>query len=61
MLFYVEFMHHGHVGVQRSEVIRRAGGNLAEPVHILVLVSVKGLSVFGPADGGLGDACGLTG
>lgn len=42
-------------------MIRGEGGNLAEPVHILVLVSVKSLRVFGPADGWLGDAGGLTG
>lgn len=42
-------------------MIRGERGNLAEPVHILVLVSVKGLRVFGPADGGLRDAGGLTG
>lgn len=35
--------------------------NLAEPVHILVLVCVERASVFGPCDRGFGDACGLTG
>lgn len=35
--------------------------NLAEPVHILVLVCVERASFFGPRDGGFGDACGLTG
>lgn len=35
--------------------------NLAEPVHILVLVCVERSSVFGPCDSWFGDSCDLTG
>lgn len=39
----------------------REGENLDQPVHILILVSVDGSTIFHPADGGFGNAGGLAG
>lgn len=35
--------------------------NLNQPVHILILVSIDGSTIFQPADGGFGYAGGLAG
>lgn len=43
------------------ELENREGGNLDQPVHILVLVSIDGSTIFHPTDGGFGYASGLTG
>lgn len=37
------------------------GENLDQPVHILILVSIDGLTIFHPTDSGFGYAGGLAG